>query len=345
MKRLAVGLALLAVSALVIYKLSFFLAERMIYGEAEAPPNAVESTASELERLVVETLVPAVLKDATLIEDSSEERSDDMGTWNSISMSWQLPEGTDSDRVATRLMSLTAEIAPQTRVYRSTQDALVEDLRIYVGKRLTHHLRLHPTFSDRLPPAPNRPTNLALVVLGLGHNGVETRKILQRKFPMTVGIIPYTPFALRQARDAVVHHKEVLVFFDGPLKDADTLLKALLAIPNATGVALNAAPSQLPVKKLLEANLYLLDVQGEIESSALRDAANAGVNILRLDHSFSQGDTLRIRHLARVSEGLIVTAHVQDEDSLQTLLDWLEKDPPREIRPVFLSELIDYMRP
>jgi len=342
MKRIAIGVGIAIALCVGIYQLSFFFAEKMIYGESEAPPNAVESTASELERLVVETLVPAVLKDATLIEDATEERIDDMGSWNSISMSWQLPEGADSDRSATRLMTLTAEMAPQTRVYRSSQDAFVEDLRIYVGKRLTHHLRLVPTLSDRLPPAPNRPTHLALVVLGLGNDGAESRTILQRKIPMSVGILPYSPFALRQARDAVRQHKEVLALIEGPLKEKETLLKALLAVPNATGIALDAAPTQLPVDKLLEGNLYLLDVQGEIESSALRDADNAGVPILRLDHAFSEGDTLRLRHLARVSEGLIVTASVDDQASLNSLLDWLENDPPREIRPVFVSEFMDY---
>ena len=341
MKRFAIGTVVFCLIALVLYQASFFFSARMIRGESEAPSNAVESTASELERLVVETLVPAVLKDATLIEDESEIRTDDMGEWNSVRMSWQLPEGTDPERSANRLMALTQEMAPQAKVYRSNQEALVENLRIYVGKRLTHHIQLTETLSDRLPPRPNNPTVLAVVVLGLGQDGQQSRTILERRFPLTVAIAPYSPFALRQARDAVIKHKEVLCYFDEPLKSNDELLRGLAAVPNATGVALNASPQALPVKKLLEDDLYLLDAQGDIESDAIRQATNSGVNILRLDHAFAADDSLKLQHIARVSEGLIVTVSVDAPEALSELLDWVGQDAGRDIRPVFVSELIE----
>ena len=341
MKRFAIAIAAFCLTAFLFYKASFFFATRMIQGESEAPTSTVESTASELERLVVETLVPAVLKDATLLEDSTEVREDDMGEWNSVRMSWQLPEDADPDRSASRLMALTQEMAPEAKVYRSNSQALVESLRIYVGKRLTHHIQLTPTLSENLPPRRNTPTNLAVVVLGLGQDGQESRTILERPFPLTVAIEPYSPFALRQARDAVIKHKEVLCFFEDQVTTSDAFLRGLAAVPNSTGVVLQASPQALPVQKLLEDDLYLLDAQGGLESDALRQASNSGVTILRLDHAFSSGDLLRIQHIARVSTGLIVTVTVDQPEALSELLSWVANDAGREIRPVFVSELIE----
>jgi polysaccharide deacetylase 2 family uncharacterized protein YibQ len=344
MKAIAIRLSVFILVALVFYQLSFSLSDRFVHGESKAPETAVESTASELERLVVETLVPAVLQDAELIENIAEIRTDDMGEWNSITMTWQLREQDDPARIATRLLTLTEEKAPQARVYRSSKDALVEDLRIYVGKRLTHHLRLIPTLSEKLPPQKARPTRLAVVVLGLGNNGAESRTILNEEFPMSVGITPYSPFALRQSRDAIHKHKEVLTYIDGPLNRPVDLLKALSAVPNSTGVALNTPPSELPIQQLLEKNLYLLDVQGEIESDALRKAINAGVQTLHLDLEYSQSDALRLRHLARVSDGLIVTVQVEEKKALNDLFSLVKNANPKEIQPVFLSELLNLTR-
>ncbi len=341
MKSIAIGVALFALAALGFYRLSFFLTDQIVNGESKAPTTAIESTASELERLVVETLVPAVLQEAELTETVKEARSDDMGEWNSVTMTWRLPEGADPSRAATRLLKLTAEMAPQAHVYRSTQEALGEDLRIYVGKRLTHHLRLIPTLSEELPPVKNQPTQIAVVVLGLGHDGSESRTILSQPFPLSIGIVPYSPFALRQARDAIHKHKEVLAYIEHSLKQPEDLLKALLAVPNTTGVALKAPPTKLPVQKLLEKNLYVVDVRGEIESAALRQASNAGVKTLRLDHHFSEGDGLRLRHLARVSEGLIVTVLVTEKEALSDLFEWIEQSDRKEIQTVFLSELLN----
>jgi polysaccharide deacetylase 2 family uncharacterized protein YibQ len=341
MKGIAIRVLVFAGVAFAVYQSSFFLADKMVHGNSKAPTTAIESTASELERLVMETLVPAVLQNAELTESNTELRSDDMGDWNSVTMTWNLPKGADPDRVATRLSKLTGEMAPQATVYRSNQDALVEDLRIYVGKRLTHHLRLIPTLSEDLPPARREATKVAVVAIGLGHDGSESSTILSQPFPMSVGIVPYSPFALRQARDAIHKHKEVLTYIVAPLKQPEDLVKALVAVPNATGVALQAPPAQLPVQKLFEKNLYLLDVQGNIESEALRMATNAGVQTLRLDHAFAKGDGLRLQHLARVSNGLIVTVQVKEKEAMADLFSWIEESDPKEIQPVFLSELID----
>ena len=342
MKRVATGLALFCAAAIVFYQASFFLAERLVRGESVAPSSPVEISTTELERLVVETLVPAVLKDATLLEDSTEVRGDDMGEWNSVRMSWQLPEGEDPERTASRLMGLAQEMAPQATVYRSQQEALVESLRIYVGKRLTHHIQLTPTLSQELPPRRNVPTDLAVVVLGLGQNGQETRAVLERRFPLTVAIEPYSPFALRQARDAILKHKEVLGYFEEPLRSEEELVRGLAAVHNATGIALHAPPQALPAKKLVDDSLYVLDSQGDIESDALRRATNSGVSVLKLDHAFEAGDLLKIQHIARVSTGLIVTVSVDEKDELEELLTWVENDAGREIRPVFLSELLNH---
>ena len=121
-----------------------------------------------LEELVMETLVPAALSEAVLQDETETNEQDDQGTWKSHYMSWKLPEGEDPGRMALRLQQLAQELAPDSHVYVTTEDELDVDLRIYVGKRLTHHLHLEPTLSADLPPQGEEPALVALVVTGFG---------------------------------------------------------------------------------------------------------------------------------------------------------------------------------
>ena len=93
------------------------------------------------------------------------------------------------------------------------------------------------------------------------------------------------------------------------------------------------------VDKLRDDSLYLLDVNGELESDALRAASNAGIPSLRLNHAFKAGDELRLGHMARVSEALIVTVNASVKSDMDALSSWVQT--AEAIRPVFLSELLE----
>ena len=51
-------------------------------------------------------------------------------------------------------------------------------------------------------------------------------------------------------------------------------------------------------------------------------------------------DLLRLRHLARSHRGVVLTVEVGDP-ACDAVLDWLEKVDSREIRPAFLTEILD----
>ena len=343
MKRLLLPTVLVAFIALAIYQLSFFVANEALLPQSDSKSSGIENELPELVRLIDENIIPLVLKESSRIENETRTESDDLGSWEVQSQTWQLPVGISNKELGTRLEQFTSDIAPSAKVYRNRQDELIEVIRIYVGKRLTHRIELIPTLSEILPPAPDKATLVAVAVLDLGQSGTESNTILKREIPISVGILPYSPFALKQARDAVLGSKEVLVLVKKPINDSEELIQAILAVPNATGVAIGSPPADLPISELKRKDLYILDIQGQTESAALRKAINANIPILRVNHRFEQGDELRIRHLARVNPGLIITVSAKDMDATNSLLNWLSKSKPDEIRPVFVSELHSYL--
>ena len=342
-KRLLLPAVLVAFIALAIYQLSFFVASEALHPQTDAKSSELESDLPELVRLIDETIIPSVLKESSRIDYGTRTESDDLGSWDVQSQTWQLPVGVSNKALSTRLKQFTNDVAPDAKVYRNRKDELIEIIRIYVGKRLTHQIELIPTLSEILPPAPDKATLVAVAVLDLGQSGAESTTILKKEIPISVGILPYSPFALKQARDAVLQSKEVLVLVKNPIGSSDELLQAILAVPNATGVAIDSPPADLPISELKRKDFYILDIQGQTESAALRKAINSKIPILRVNHRFEEGDELRIRHLARVNPGLIITVSAKDKAATKSLLNWLSNVNPKEVRPVFVSELHSYL--
>ena len=234
-------------------------------------------------------------------------------------------------------------MAPDSHVYVTTEDELDVDLRIYVGKRLTHHLHLEPTLSSRLPPQGAEPALVALVVTGFGANGPLGQEILELPQPLTTGMVAYQPFTLRQSRQAAVAHKEILLQLPETAQDAASVMEALQAVPHASGILVEALPSSLPVAELLDGNLYLLDATEEIEGSVLRAASNAGIRVVRATEILEgdvEEDLLRLGHLSRSHSGLVLLVHLEDP-ALETVLTWLEEAEPGTLRPAFLTEVVE----
>ena len=296
---------------------------------------------TRFEQLVIETMVPAILGSATLEIEEQTMRTDDEGEWTSTEMTWRLPQTLETDLVATELEQMTRELAPHATVYRSSPDYNVEVLRIYLGKRLTHHLTIHPTLSTLLPPQGDTPALLAVVVTGLGHNGQEDRQIIEANFPLTVAIEPFAPFALRDARDSLHLFKEVIVSSTSDDMSAEEIAGTLSAVPNSTGLLLAAAPRELPIVALSTAHHYLLALQASTETPAIREATSAGVRLIKSNLSILDDGLLRFQHQIRSHPYLVVTLPATSQH-LPELLDYVENAPNSLLRPVFLSEILDY---
>jgi polysaccharide deacetylase 2 family uncharacterized protein YibQ len=336
-----VGLFLLVVFG--IWKATLLVADWWVLDSAHAPLPAGESAHKQIEELVVERLVPAALSEATLEAEETRSETDDQGSWTAHMLTWRLPEGEDPHRTAMRIQQLAEEMAPDSHVYVTSRDELDIDVRIYVGKRQTHHLKLLPTLSPKVPPIAGGPALVALVVTGLGEDGPGGQAVLDRSLPLTLGMLAFRPFTLRQSLQAAVKHKEILLQFSDKPNSNTEIMEAFEAVPPATGLLIDVVPQSLPVSLLLEQDLYLLDATGEVEGSVLRTASHAGVPVLRtIDHLEGEieEDLLRLRHLARSHRGVVLTVEIGDP-ACKEVLDWLEKVDPREIRPAFLTEILD----
>ena len=334
---------LFALVATTFWKITVYVARTWVLDPEPVPAKLGQSQHVAIEALVVQTLVPAALSEATLIREEVEERTDDQGKWTSHFTAWKLKEGDSPKRTAVRIQQLAEEIAPDTHVYVTTRNDLDVDLRIYVAKRQTHHLQLIPSLSEKVPPQTGEPARVAVVVTGLGSDGPLGQKILEHSLPLTISMLPYRPFTLRQSRLATVNHKEIILELPEDPITNEKMLDALLAVPQATGILVNQLPESLPVAHLLDAGLYVLDATGEVEGTVLRTAKHAGVSVLRTVDNL-EGDVeealLRLQHLSRSELGLVVTVNASDS-ACDTVLEWLATSNPSEIRPAYLTEVLD----
>jgi polysaccharide deacetylase 2 family uncharacterized protein YibQ len=343
MKPWIIRLLLLGLVATAFWKTTEFVARKWVMERPKEPTRIGTGLHTAIEELVVQTLVPAALSEATLLEEESEERSDDQGNWVSHFAAWKLKEGEEPKRTALRIQQLAQEIAPDSHVYVTTRNELDIDLRIYVGKRQTHHLQLIPTLSKRIPNQTGGPSRVAVVVTGLGSDGPLGQKIIEHSLPLTIAMLPYRAFTLRQSRLATVSHKEIILQLSENQNTNAEILEALLAVPQATGILIDRLPESLPMPHLGDAGLYLLDATGEVEGTILRTAKHAGIAVIRALDTL-EGDVeealLRLQHLSRSESGLVVTVDATDS-ACDSVLDWLARVDPSEIRAAYLTEILD----
>lgn len=343
MRSWVVRVVVLGLVATAFWKTTVFVARKWVLDPSMEPTQIGVSRHTAIEELVVQTLVPAALSKADLIQEDSEERVDDQGTWQSHFAAWKLKEGEEPQRTALRIQQLAQEIAPDTHVYVTTRNELDVDLRIYVGKRQTHHLQLIPTLSEKVPPQSGVPARVAVVVTGLGSDGPLGQTIIEHHLPLTIGMLPYRPFTLRQSRLATVNHKEIILQLSTHQNRNADIIEALLAVPQATGILIDRLPESLPMGHLLDSDLYLLDATGEVEGTILRTAKHAGIAVIRALDTL-EGDVeealLRLQHLSRTETGLVITVKAGDS-ACDTVLSWLAGADPSEIRAAYLTEILD----
>lgn len=317
-----------------------WLARAWIAGDAPAPAEVTLQPAL-LEEVLQSSLLPAVLRDAQVLDSHSEERTDPQGSWTSHETRYQLDPGVDVSALAGRLQGLAREGVPGAEVYVTPRDDLEVDVRVYAGKRLVHRLVLIPTLEEPETARGEHPALVALVVLGMGQDATKDNAVLSANVPLSIGLVPFSPFALRMAREATRHHKEVLVDLPRDIADDAAAAEALLAVPGATGVVLHGLPKALATDLLVSRSMVLLDASGTAEGTALRDARDRGVPLLRRHDDLSGELTSslnRAHHMARRLGHVVLVVDIS-QDNVAQVLAWLKAADPRDLRPVFLSEI------
>ncbi|MCP4804698.1 MAG: hypothetical protein GY913_33875 [Proteobacteria bacterium] len=337
MKRYALPILIVVGIAAAAWKITWGLAEDVVGGEELVAP---EASAKEVRLAdIVDQLVESELSDATIDGDVRKDTDD----WSVRTVDARLPNGFDVGDRAALIEELVEDDrygdSPSIEAYVTTANELDVDVRVYIGKRLSHHLRLKPTLTsapvaDPLSASTGAPL-VALVISDIGPDA-EGVLVLQAGIPLTVGIVPFSPFALRAARNAVLSHKEVLI----DLQPGQPLDLAVDAVPYATGLLVTEPPGMALDDALLASeDLYLLDAAGELEPSTLREARNAGIPVLRASEvvTADQDWAARAEHLAELHGAVVLMVPLSEAPGA---IRWLHARQG-DLRPAFANEVLE----
>lgn len=228
--------------------------------------------------------------------------------------------------------ALAATLPQGVETYVTSENDLDADLRIYQGKRQTHHLTFRPRLeAPEAHRGLDRPL-VAVLIEGLGRDAQAGQAVLEAPLPLSVAVRPFSPFGLLHARDAALEHKELLV----DLGPEDPVPLALESLPWSTGVLLHEHRS-FESGALHE--YYLVDASGD-------SLARQGVPMLGVGERVT-GDvgpwTVRIENLADRNGAVLVLVSLDDREAVRSTLRWLYESQDR-LRAVFVSELLDWQR-
>ena len=336
MRKAIVPLLIVGVVAGVAWRVTSGLAEDVVGGGEVVDQGA---TAKEVRLAeIVDQLVDSELSDATILDDALEGDEE----WPVRRIDARLPNGFDVADRAELIEGLVEDPrygdTPPIEAYVTTANELDVDVRVYVGKRLSHHLRLEPTLGSGPIEDPLARRQMPLVALVISDVGPDAEgvQVLQSGIPLTVGIVPFSPFALRAARNAVISHKEVVI----DLQPGQPLDLAVDAVPYATGLLVTEPPGMdLDDALLADEDMYLLDAAGEIEPATLREARNAGIPVLRASESVASDRdwAARAEHLAELHGAVVLMVPLSEADGA---IRWLHSRQA-DLRPAFANEVLE----
>lgn len=328
---------LLALIGAGVWQLMWSLAEDVVGGDVAEEP-APEAKALRLAEIADE-IIDSELTDAIVIADDEAL----LDLWPVRRQRVRLPGSFDPGERAAIIEKLIEDPRygddPPLQAYVTTANELDVDVRIYVGKRLSHHVSIEPTLGDPAGRRQDDPTPLvALVITDIGVDGRGTA-VLKTDLPLSIGIVPFSPFALRNARDAAIQHKEVLI----DLQPGQPLDLAVEGVPYATGLLIGENPGMdLDDALIGREHLYLLDAAGQIEPATLREARNAGIPVLRANEEVSadQDWAARVEHLAALHGAVVLIVGVEDAPGA---IIWLAEHR-NTLRPAFANEVLERRR-
>ncbi|MCB9761550.1 MAG: divergent polysaccharide deacetylase family protein [Alphaproteobacteria bacterium] len=335
MKRpLAVALGVL-LALLLVVAVTDQLAQRAVRG-GSAPPAQRTATPAQLDAL--DAALVRALGDAA--GEALLQQREAVPRVLQVRLSSAEPPEARAEALRSALSALDA-----AEVYATSENGLDVTVRVYVGPQLTHRVELLAG-GEQLPALTGdaRP-GLALVVTGLGRDGPAAARVLRARVPLTVAIEPFTPFALRQSRDAVRAHKEVLLQLpEGEDAAAPEALTTLLTgVYHPSGLALHDGHRTLPLEPIRRHPLFLFHPHG-LHPDLNRQARAAGVRTVAPDLDLSreaEGWEGRLVHLAATHGAAVAVVPLASADAA---VRWLASGAAR-VRPLYLTEALDVRHP
>jgi len=240
----------------------------------------------------------------------------------------RLPPGADAVAAAQRVRELGEDQGIE--LYVNSPDGLDAELRVYAGRHLRARVLLIPELGST-PTAPRVPTLrerplVSLVVAGLGSQDVT--EIMASPVPLSLAVRPWTPFALRIAREGLQHWHEILVHM--PATDTDA---ASRAVPWASGWLLDTGPEPDLPSLHMGVLVYPAAQPGRRPPSGLLPVPAQRPARLSARETLARTRALAVRHGAAT---MIIEA---DDPELPAVLDWARIAHQSGFRMALASEV------
>jgi polysaccharide deacetylase 2 family uncharacterized protein YibQ len=294
-------------------------------------------------------------------------------TWETSVMKIRLSRSLPLPLVEENLKRSLSKLGKPVSLHSVTgKDALEFDIR--VQNRTTHQL----TFLYAKPSLPKRAVRpkVAIVIDDLGAENQLSQEILRWRVPLTLSILPFTPYSKILAQQAHRRGKEVILHLpmepygypeakpgEGVLleeMEGDKLLRQLSrdleAVPDIKGVSNHmgsrlmedSAKVRIVMKELKKRGLFFLDSRTTPQSVGLEVAESVGVRAtersLFLDHSQDPEEINRqLEKLAQLSieAGKAIGIGHPHPSTLKSLKEIIPQMKKKGIEIVPLSSLVE----
>ncbi len=255
------------------------------------------------------------------------------------------------------------------------------EMHIALGDFETHRIVLSESTEEPAPraPAEDRP-KVAIVIDDLGYNrSAATHQLISMGVPVTISILPHTPYTAEIANAANLAGKEVLAHIpmeprdypevnagEGVLLTSQThseirelARSALEDVPHAVGAnnhmgsafTMDRARMRVVMETLRSENVFFLDSMTTPESVGLSEASRAGVPAVRnrmfIDSTLDEHGTTdvesKLQDLAAIARrrGSAVGIGHPRKDTISALARLLPRMEEQGIELVFVSELVE----
>ncbi len=256
------------------------------------------------------------------------------------------------------------------------------EIHVGLGDFETHRILLSESADEpvaRAPAADDRP-KVAIVIDDFGYNrSAATHQLISLGVPITISVLPHTPYTAEIAEAAHRVGKEVLVHIpmeprdypkvnagEGVLLTSHTHAEirelarsAVAAVPHAVGAnnhmgsafTKDRARMRVVTETLRAEGLFFLDSMTTPESVGLSEASRAGVPTVRnrmfIDSSLDEHGTVdvesQLQALAAIARrrGSAVGIGHPRKDTISVLVRLLPRMEEQGIELVFVSELVE----
>lgn len=271
------------------------------------------------------TKVPENQTNSSIVENLLEELGIPAAMKILNDVTYAVYIGNEPKKAAKRLRTKLLE--SNIEAYTIDIDGIDSEVRIYGTKNLTYNLLFTPILPSNPKPPKQKQKRLrpqiAIIIGGLGKE--NHHQIVAHPYPLTIGIVPHTPYALLLAEGAALNNHEVMVDIR---QNKVQYNKSSAAVPFQSGVITEnrVNKSSLPD---FAVNVYHSD-----------GAPSRGSHNLAAQYrpKYSAENLLRRTQQIAIQNGMAALIIDANDERLASILEWTQTAKEKGFRLVLANE-------